>query len=617
MPTLKRDREAMDDDGARKKMKTSFADESHIPQPVTDLTADEPQTIPGADIPPSQELQTLKTLRGDFDDVRQLITCKICERLLYEPYVISCGHTYCYSCLCTWFATSKKKTCPNCRDVISQPPAPSYVIREMINIFLRSHNLLPDGESLEQHQQWAFEEAEMVRNDKNNKDTKTGGLFKGMFRPRRARLLPIHDPTDHVDRCPRCHYEIEDGMCNHCGIHMDSWSTTDSESSSDMHGESIPDEFEDDDMDADADHGEFDIDFTPEDYDAWMREHNIMHADWSDDSEDNPEAAAVRRELVNQMIDRERHRRRVNMSQRHDRPGVVQDEAEDDLMGYDLDEEDEEEDDDEDAGSIDDFLDDRDFNDITAYTISSQTAEDPTPARQRNRHRHHSHHHNEASHSDSENSNSDSGSESDSDSDGVRHNPQFHRPTVPVYTIDSDDEEEYRAPVLPRRRRPQVLDRIEIDISDEEPIVAPSRRRRPARVVESDEEDSASSSESESDDQAPRAFARLPQHRVNPPTLSRRQPRAIRVIDSDDDEVSNTSAEDAEEELASVDEADNYSVNTDEVQEGAGFSPLQQSGSEDEDEDGNQDAMSYFNVYGDNGDAEEDETDGDEEEDDY
>lgn len=61
MPTLKRDREAMDDDGARKKMKTSFADESHIPQPVTDLTADEPQTMKGADIPPSQELQVRNT----------------------------------------------------------------------------------------------------------------------------------------------------------------------------------------------------------------------------------------------------------------------------------------------------------------------------------------------------------------------------------------------------------------------------------------------------------------------------------------------------------------------------------------------------------------------------
>jgi hypothetical protein len=57
MPTLKRDREAMDDEGARKKIKTSSVDEAHTIHPIMDLTADEPQTRPGAPVPPSQELQ--------------------------------------------------------------------------------------------------------------------------------------------------------------------------------------------------------------------------------------------------------------------------------------------------------------------------------------------------------------------------------------------------------------------------------------------------------------------------------------------------------------------------------------------------------------------------------
>ena len=57
MPTLKRDREAMDDEGARKKMKTSPVDDTPTIRPIMDLTADEPQTIPGAQVPPSQELQ--------------------------------------------------------------------------------------------------------------------------------------------------------------------------------------------------------------------------------------------------------------------------------------------------------------------------------------------------------------------------------------------------------------------------------------------------------------------------------------------------------------------------------------------------------------------------------
>ncbi|KAG9640074.1 hypothetical protein KCU77_g8084, partial [Aureobasidium melanogenum] len=612
MPTLKRDREAMDDEGARKKLKTSPVDETHNIQPIMDLTADEPQTRPGVPVPPSQELQTLKTLQGDFDDIRQLITCKICERLLYEPYVISCGHTYCYSCLCTWFGTTKKKTCPNCREVITQPPAPSYVIREMINIFIRSHNLLPDGEAIEQHQQWAFEEAELVKNDKSNGDAKTGGLFKGIFRPRRARLLPNHDPVDHVDRCPRCNWEIEDGMCLQCGIHMDSWSDDSDISTTDLsnslHAESIEDDFEEDDMDADPEFGEFDANFDPEydfefdpqAYDAWLEETGIL--DYSDHPPLRSAGAAGRAGMLRQMV-RERGRTNVrNTFHRAMREGRLMDaEAEDDLMGYDHDEEDEDEDDeDEEAGSIDDFLDDRDINDITAYTISSQTAE-LTPARQRRNHHHHSHNHSEA-----ENSNSDS--DSDSDSDGVRHNPHFRRPQVPVYTIPSDDEEP----------------------------VAPSNRRRPIRVIDSDESSGSSESDSEDeDDEVPRppsTRTHLPaSRRSNPPLLvNRRQARPIRILDSEDDneeEVSNSSSSSDEESLHDAEDEDeevhynNYSDDIEAAQGGAeeaGFSPMQEnSASEDEDE-GDQNAVNYFNVYGDEGEGEgSSEDDEEEEEDDY
>ena len=53
-------------------------------------------------------LQKLKILRQDFEGLRSLITCKICDRLLYEPFVISCGHTYCYSVsvICAYIISS-------------------------------------------------------------------------------------------------------------------------------------------------------------------------------------------------------------------------------------------------------------------------------------------------------------------------------------------------------------------------------------------------------------------------------------------------------------------------------------------------------------------------------
>lgn len=178
--------------------------------------AEEPQK-------PNKSEEQLKAFKSDFDSLRTLVTCKICDRLLYEPYIISCGHTYCYSCLCTWFVNNKaRKTCPDCRAVVTQAPAPAYVIRDMTLIFINRAELLPLGETIEQHTKWQKEEAEIVQQDKNNTDTRTGGLFKGCFRSStKGTLRPIRDEEDGVDRCPMCSWELEDGECAQCGLMFD------------------------------------------------------------------------------------------------------------------------------------------------------------------------------------------------------------------------------------------------------------------------------------------------------------------------------------------------------------------------------------------------------------
>ncbi|KAF2176704.1 hypothetical protein K469DRAFT_606335 [Zopfia rhizophila CBS 207.26] len=204
---------------------------------------------------PSKSEEQLKALKSDFDGLRSLVTCKICDRLLYEPYIISCGHTYCYSCLCTWFVNNKaRKTCPDCRTVVTQPPAPAYVIREMTVIFINRVELLPQGETIEQHSKWQKEEAEIVQQDKNNQDPRSGGLFKGCFKSNRLNAQPlrvVRDQEDGVDRCPMCSWELEDGECAQCGLFFDdngelTWgdsfggfSDMDETSEHDMSGEDI------------------------------------------------------------------------------------------------------------------------------------------------------------------------------------------------------------------------------------------------------------------------------------------------------------------------------------------------------------------------------------------
>ncbi|KAH9845344.1 zinc finger protein, C3HC4 type (RING finger) [Teratosphaeria destructans] len=194
----------------------------------------------------------LKTLHSDVSAMRDLVTCQVCHRFMYEPFQLSCGHTYCYTCLSQWLGSNRKKTCPDCRAHIHQQPTPSYIIRELVLIFVSRTQLLPDGETAEEHHKMAQEEAALVAKDKANKDNKIGGLFKGIFnRSAHGHPMPVlRDAIDGVDRCPACHWEVEDGYCNQCGLPV---------------GEGFSDFDEDESDDDDLSDEELDEDIMPHD----------------------------------------------------------------------------------------------------------------------------------------------------------------------------------------------------------------------------------------------------------------------------------------------------------------------------------------------------------------
>ena len=136
--------------------------------------------------------------KSDLTNIRNLVTCSICDQLLYEPWTLSCGkysshhflpvqvaflrfqgftpitsqkriclesllpssrltpflpdkvntdtvkkgHTYCYSCLCNWFVPNKrKKTCPECRTAVKQMPAPAFLVSLDPITFIREYLL--------------------------------------------------------------------------------------------------------------------------------------------------------------------------------------------------------------------------------------------------------------------------------------------------------------------------------------------------------------------------------------------------------------------------------------------------------------------------------------------
>ena len=88
-------------------------------------------------------------------------------------------------------------------------------------MFIGRAELLPEDETVREHQKAKEEEAVLLAADRAGP-----GLFKGAFwgmEPHMSRARDwrggILDPEDNVVRCPDCHWELEDGGCNRCGFH--------------------------------------------------------------------------------------------------------------------------------------------------------------------------------------------------------------------------------------------------------------------------------------------------------------------------------------------------------------------------------------------------------------
>lgn len=95
----------------------------------------------------------------------------------------------------------------------------------MTTVFIARAELLPPGETIDEHKKWQKEEADAVQLDRDNTDARTGGLFKGLFNVHphaiRRSLHVVRDQEDGIDRCPICTWELEDGGCTQCGLVFD------------------------------------------------------------------------------------------------------------------------------------------------------------------------------------------------------------------------------------------------------------------------------------------------------------------------------------------------------------------------------------------------------------
>ncbi|KAL6716427.1 E3 ubiquitin ligase [Lecanora helva] len=118
----------------------------------------------------------------------------------------------------------------------------------MAQILVNRAELLPKGETPEEQKKWQEEDAALVEKDRVATGP-NGGLFRGCFR-RTARFAgdllarqPIRDLQDGVERCPRCTWELEEGLCQSCGYPSGDDELSDSDAASyfppDMYGDDL------------------------------------------------------------------------------------------------------------------------------------------------------------------------------------------------------------------------------------------------------------------------------------------------------------------------------------------------------------------------------------------
>ncbi|KTW32142.1 ubiquitin-protein ligase PSH1 [Pneumocystis jirovecii RU7] len=149
------------------------------------------------------------TMEPDMAMLKRSLTCEICAELFASPFMLFCGHVFCYGCILDWLL--HKRTCPTCRQSICQRPALAYFVQEMVEVFVRRMEAQdPDGEGYAAriHQQ------EQRQRMENNKES----LFYDLFSETSGFAGVLRDREDGVMRCIQCYWEIEGPACTHCGF---------------------------------------------------------------------------------------------------------------------------------------------------------------------------------------------------------------------------------------------------------------------------------------------------------------------------------------------------------------------------------------------------------------
>lgn len=154
-------------------------------------------------------METVETVNNETSLLQELskaLQCQICTDTMTTPFVLSCGHSFCYSCAYQWLRSHR--TCPACRKRIRSKPVLVYSLKDVSSILSRhrSGNL---SNSTTVDVLRGLSEKEQIYKDHSEE------YFPGLFRELGDHISGgrLQDTEDRVTRCIRCYWEIEGSEC--------------------------------------------------------------------------------------------------------------------------------------------------------------------------------------------------------------------------------------------------------------------------------------------------------------------------------------------------------------------------------------------------------------------
>ncbi|KAL3229982.1 RING finger protein PSH1 [Nakaseomyces bracarensis] len=141
--------------------------------------------------------------------------CPVCHDYMFVPITTPCGHTYCYTCLKSWFisdTTNGELSCPECRTTMTNKPILNTVMQSWVNyIFELLSEKKAEDERFKTLNKSREEDILQYRKDKD-----AGQLFDSIFEMSATAVADESD--DGIIRCSNCMWELEDdtNQCPNC-----------------------------------------------------------------------------------------------------------------------------------------------------------------------------------------------------------------------------------------------------------------------------------------------------------------------------------------------------------------------------------------------------------------